>query len=409
MNRSNHQVGYLDVRDPPLLDYLIYTLTMCGLVFGPRLFGSLFLDFTILPVIWLGAILFFRDLRINISKYLLTVSISLLFVTILAISVGLWNESPDIIHVFKLLRSLLGGLSLVLLTVWLSDKRISKEIFLNIFISSVVLHALIVISQFVFPDIDALIQSISGYQGTSKRPTGLTWSLNASAVPHAFAVFCLMIKDDRSYIKIAIILIAMALMGRTAFILTLALLSLWQITKFNIKSVLMATLVATVIASILISNLDNWAVILKDSGANNQLFQYVQILQFLFGSISLDDTTYLRPLLETLKTFLFVPQNTVDLFIGAGISGRESVYIKSDMGWVLNLFSFGLFGIAIFIWLHIYLVWSCRKTAIYAPVFLIVALIFLMNFTENLLFARHVSAVFFVCLCYVGYPKLRGQ
>ena len=355
MNRSNHQVGYLDVRDPPLLDYLIYTLTMCGLVFGPRLFGSLFLDFTILPVIWLGAILFFRDLRINISKYLLTVSISLLFVTILAISVGLWNESPDIIHVFKLLRSLLGGLSLVLLTVWLSDKRISKEIFLNIFISSVVLHALIVISQFVFPDIDALIQSISGYQGTSKRPTGLTWSLNASAVPHAFAVFCLMIKDDRSYIKIAIILIAMALLGRTAFILTLALLSLWQITKFNIKSVLMATLVATLIASILISNLDNWAVILKDSGANNQLFQYVQILQFLFGSISLDDTTYLRPLLETLKTFLFVPQNTVDLFIGAGISGRESVYIKSDMGWVLNLFSFGLFGIAIFIWLHIYL------------------------------------------------------
>lgn len=409
MYRSNHQVGYLNVRDLPLSDYLIYTLTMCGLVFGPRLFGSLFLDFTILPIFWLGAILFFRDLRVKISSYLLTVSISLLCVAILAISVGLWNGSSDIIHVFKLLRSLLGGLSLVLLTVWLSDKRISRDIFLDIFISSVVLHAVIIISQFVIPEIDALIRSISGYSGTSKRPTGFTWSLNASAIPHAFAVFCLVVKGDKSYFKIAIILIAMGLMGRTSFILSLALLTFWQITRLNTKAVLKATVLTIGIAFILISNIDDWAISLKDGGASTvQLYQYVQIIQVLFGTISFDDTSYLAPLLEVVKTFLFIPQNTLDLFIGAGISGRESVYIKSDMGWVLNLFSFGIIGIAIFIWLHMYLVWSCRKTAIYVPVFLIVVLIFLLNFKENLLFARHVSAVFFVCLCYVGYPKLRA-
>jgi len=138
---------------------------------------------------------------------------------------------------------------------------------------------------------------------------------------------------------------------------------------------------------------------------NIQVFQYLQIAQLLIGQISLEDTVFLAKLLETLQSFIFFPETNTDLLFGSGLSGRESIYIASDMGWILNIFSFGIFGISIFIFLHLYLIFLSYKSSIHIPIIMITVLILLVNFKENLFFVRHVSAVYFFCLVYLSFEK----
>ena len=75
---------------------------MLFLIYGPRLFGSLFLDFTVLPVIWL-AIPYIRD-NLNLVIPYQFINIFLFFGLIIcsAIIISIVNMTYDFIHIFKL-------------------------------------------------------------------------------------------------------------------------------------------------------------------------------------------------------------------------------------------------------------------------------------------------------------------
>ena len=382
-----------------------YVLTMTALVFGPRLFGSFLLDFTVLPLLGLGAMAMISRTNPALPKEFLNISIVILLLASFTIITTLGNSSTDVIHIFKLLRSLVGGLAIGLLAWSLSRRSLSREVFLNIFIYCVVFHAIIVILQFFIPEIDALVRSISGYSGTAKRPTGLTWSLNAVAVPSAFAVFCLLCKRESHYLKIGLILAAMSLMGRTSFVLTVIFLIGYKSFYMSKASILLIAVFAILFGASFIYVLEDLSVFSQNAGTSyNQLTQYLQMAQVVTGQLKIEDTDYLYPLIELLREFLIFPESTAEWFFGAGISGRESVYIRSDMGWILNLFSFGIVGMTVIILIHLYILWCARNSDLFLPGALILGLILLLNFKENLLFARHVSAVLFVWLFYVKFP-----
>ena len=98
----------------------------------------------------------------------------------------------DYIHIFKLLRAIISGLFLMIFCFFLMKRGVSKEGLIEIYIWAVILHSAIVIAQNINPQIDDLFTWISGYSGVASRPTGLTWSLNASLIPSAFAIFILL-------------------------------------------------------------------------------------------------------------------------------------------------------------------------------------------------------------------------
>ena len=193
----------------------------------------------------------------------------------------------------------------------------------------------------------------------------------------------------------------MSLMGRTSFILTIILLLFLILRNIRLRQFTYLLVISLGLSFMVNPSIEY---LLNQDDLNNQVFQYVQIAQVLLGQISIEETAYLYDLLETLKTFFIFPSNTLDLFLGAGLSGRESTYIKSDMGWVLNIYSFGLLGISIFTFLHMYLLYLSKSSKIFEPILFITIFILFLNFKENLFFVRHASLVFFLCLIYISYP-----
>lgn len=379
---------------------------MLFLIYGPRLFGSLFLDFTVLPVIWL-AIPYIRD-NLNLVIPYQFINIFLFFGLIIcsAIIISIVNMTYDFIHIFKLLRAIISGIVLIIFCYLLIKRGVSRDELIEIYIWAVILHSAIVIAQNINPQIDEIFTMISGYTGYASRPTGLTWSLNASAIPSAFAIFILSGQKKLKYLKIFFIALPMFMMGKTTFLLTILILIISLLRYINFKQFIFL-LVFCVAISFFIDPIINY--LLTRDDLPSSVYAYLQIAQLLLGQISFEEASRLSELYKTLLTFIFFPSDTTDLLLGAGLSGRESIILTSDMGWILNIWSFGIIGVSILVCMHLYLISLSRNTKIFEAVLLVTVLIFLVNFKENLLFARHVTSVFYISLIYILYPSFQSK
>ena len=373
------------------------------LIYGPRLFGSSFLDFTLLPFLWLSIIYLRSRSSLILPRSFFVVFYSLIILLCSSITISLFKATYDYIHIFKLMRILVSGFVIIIFIRILFERGVTKEQLINLFCFTVSVHAFIVIVQFFSSDFSSFLKIINGYQGAASRPTGLTWSLNASAIPSAFAVFLILNNKNKNYLQLFLIIFSMSLMGRTSFILMLGILLIRFFMSFGLKRLVQISFIS-IFLMFSLNPLINYLLNLED--LNVQLYIYLQLLQILLGEISLDDAEYVSVLFETLQSFLIVPNVGFDILFGTGLSGRESVYVASDMGVILTIFSFGLFGLLIFTFLNLYLVFLARNSSIFEPILMITVLMFLLNFKENIFFARHVSAVFFFCLVYLSLPRM---
>lgn len=379
---------------------------MLFLIYGPRLFGSLFLDFTVLPIIWL-AIPYIRDnLNLVIPYQFINIFLFLGLMICSAIIISIVNMTYDFVHIFKLLRSILAGIVLIVFCYLLIKRGVSRDELIEIYIWAVIFHSAIVIAQNINPQIDEVFTMISGYTGYASRPTGLTWSLNASAIPSAFAIFILSSQKKLKYLKIFFIALPMFMMGKTTFLLTVLILIISFLRHINFKQFIFLTVFCVGI-SFFVDPIINY--LLTRDDLPSSVYAYLQIAQLLLGQISFEEASRLSGLYKTLLTFIFFPSDTTDLLLGAGLSGRESIILKSDMGWILNIWSFGIIGVSILVCMHLYLISLSRNTKIFEAVLLVTILIFLVNFKENLLFARHVTSVFYISLIYILYPSFQSK
>ena len=379
---------------------------MLFFIYGPRLFGSLIFDFTLIPILWLIIPYIRNDLNLVIPYQFINILCLLGLLICTSIILSIANMTFDYIHIFKLLRAIISGLFLMIFCFFLMKRGVSKEGLIEIYIWAVILHSAIVIAQNINPQIDDLFTWISGYSGVASRPTGLTWSLNASLIPSAFAIFILLSQKKTKYLKILFIAIPMFMMGKTTFLLTMLLLMISILRHISMKQFIFL-IISCIALSFLINPIINYLLIQDD--LSSSVYAYLQIAQFLLGQISFEEASRLSGLYNTILTFIFFPTGTIDLLLGAGLSGRESTYLRSDMGWVLNIWSFGIIGVSILVCMHFYLILLSRNTKIFEAVLLVTILIFLVNFKENLLFVRHVTSVFYISLIYILYPSFQSK
>jgi hypothetical protein len=364
-------------------------------LYGPRLFGSFILDFTVFAAV-ISLLLCGIYRKTSIPRVILRVIGAFILVSVIGLASTVLNGAFELDHVLKYSRAALHALGFFcfLILCYFKDEKFDQRGAINSFVLAVYIHSTIILLQVVSPDLDQFFMKISGYEGTAKRPTGLTWSLNAVSIPAMLAVILLANEKRPPWIGIAFIMCALFFAGRTSFLLTLASLITYIVRVVSMRAVI-------ALGWVVVGAVFFLPILFELTAEKTEFLIFRQLYLYIIGEISFDDFEYLVTLASMFKEFIVLPSAEYQWIFGAGAGGRGGIDIASDIGWILNLHGYGVAGILVMVWLLVIVVRLSRGTVYHAASLFFVIYSAMLHCKENVLFSRHMVAPY-VLLCCLG-------
>ncbi len=388
------------------------------LIYGPRLFGSEVLD-----VILIVSILAFVHYLLRSRGRVKWVRGSAIPIGVLvglcwySLVVMLFSDHQEFFYPLKFARATINYLGVYTVCAWYRRQYGADAIYviLEHVYWATFIHGFIMILQYIDSDMAHFIYTLSGYhRWKSYRVTGLTISYNTLTLVQGFGLLVGIVMQDhfrgraiRSLfpMSMVVLLLSMLLAGRTAMYLMLAFAAIalligWRKILLNRRFIRIAVTSCALL------------LVLRQVVSDSVIYRFNTLtLQPLISPIESflrDKTmagTYAARSLDIIRNEMyFLPEDQATLWFGSSVSGRGSVYISSDVGYVLMVFGIGIVGTAAVVAFYIYMLVVGVKWRRYDPwiSFLMVAFtasVLVLNLKEQTLLTRHAFTISMLMLC----------
>lgn len=400
--------------------YSVLFLLTFLLIYGPRLFGS-----TVLDVISIVSILAFayyllgsraRIKWVRGSTIPIGVFVGLCWYSLVII---LFSDHQEFFYPLKFIRAIINYLGVYVVCFWYTRRYGSDAIYviLEHIYWATVIHAAIMVLQYINSDIARFIYTLSGYpRWKSYRVTGLTISYNVLTLVQGFGFLVGIVmqgrlgnREARSLflfpLSMVILLLSMFLAGRTAlyimlFFAMIALLVGWR--KHLLNRRFMRIAVTSCVLLLGLSQLIGDSVMDKFNTLTLPLL--MSPIKLYLESGTTEGMYTKRTLGVILNDMYFLPEDPATLWFGSSISGRDSVYINSDVGYILMIFGIGVVGTAAVVAFYIYMLavgikWWKYDRRIGFLMIVFTAGVLVLNFKEQTLLTRHAFTLSMLMLC----------
>lgn len=380
-------------------------------IFGWRVYG--FVD--LIQIISVPFFIYYYSLRQSWSnRPAIAVTCAFFVMTIYGAIAVLMSGGKDPIILARVVRAWLtfgGALGIVAFAFsWLGLSRF--DMFKYIF-ASLLAHAAIMISMYFFPYVRHAVYGLTGgvrfanagvFLGVSAydagvRVMGFTYGLASTSLLQAIGLNMLPSLFHKvglsSLILSSLFAITLAfsslIAGRSGLVVFIALLIPFVIavTASNgfSKSSKIVFLMSVFIGAV--SSLVGWGMINILSASNMQI---AYTLAHLRG---IGDSLESGGIVEKLESMWILPSEPAQLLFGAGSFGRtESFYIDSDIGFVLQIYAYGVIGTMLF-WLPIVIMATSALTR--SKRAFPIVLPFLMSVVAAVIFAGKEEALYERC------------
>jgi hypothetical protein len=374
------------------------------LIFGPRLFGNDLLD--ILSIVSLGlAALFVVNKKVRSkSAELGGFPIFLFYLALIySIIIVITSTDQELYHPLRFLRIGINYLASYALC-GLFYRQFGQDFLdhlLEFIFWAVAIHGLILVMQYVNPDFRQFLYDVSGNPNEKiTRVTGLTISYGILSITQGFGVVVAIFlrRDKWAYWKkvlfipaFTIMVLSLFLSGRSGLYLMTAITIIaipihFRQTILNLRFFLL-------LAGVIILLFFTPRLIPDEVVYRFQVWTQPHILEPITSYQ--ERGTFISGSVETVITEMyFLPKDWKTLVFGSSISGRDSIYIASDVGYVLQIFGLGIIGTAIIVVFYIYSLiiawrwWPYNHTIAYLLLSLTIALL-VLNGKEQALLTRH--------------------
>jgi hypothetical protein len=188
-----------------------------------------------------------------------------------------------------------------------------------------------------------------------------------------------------SLVLAVLILVAMSGLGRTSFFVAATFIAIIAL-RMRYTAVLLMTVACA--AAIYIY----FGIVQGAAEGNIRLMYLLDPISIILGGESI----YGNRLYDAWRSFFVFPDDVGGLLFGYGISGRGSIYVPSDVGYVLLIWGIGLVGSLMTIWLHLRVLRESFRTGgrlgsfVSNTTFVLVGMIFVVSMKEQELLVRHV-------------------
>lgn len=344
--------------------------------------------------------------------------------------VSLFSISDDIEVTGRLVRTTLntvGGLILVDWYLRFFGSAFLSKLFIDI-LFSILLHSALMLLMFLNP---LLRESIYYATGAAQivnmsspflhgyRITGLTYGLSTTSVLQAIGIlfipYALNHFSANKLLKFLIflggllIVVSVFLSGRSGLLILLIFAFL-----FFIKSVLHTLFISKKLSFTTIFVLGCMFFL---AVATTYVFEQKSILferdqrgglYYLLENAEEIITVMTEPnesrTVAAMSSMYFIPDDPLILLFGSGYLDRSVLGIKTDVGWIRTLYSLGLIGVLLTIFVMVYMILSvylsrgAKDKYGLVVLALLLVLMVLMHFKENFIFARNYWSI--TCLVY---------
>lgn len=356
---------------------LVLHMIIFLLVFGPK-FG--FLDISLLSssliILTLG---FKKSLNYKLILHPLLIILSLIIVYL---SINSFRIDEEILYpIFRLVRAGFSCFSIYLITIKFQEADFEK-----ILINLIVINSLFVILQVIFPDLQALYGSISGFDkgGVPLRGFGFTSGYDTSGIISLIGLSLIsgkknFSKSDRLFF--GIIFISLFFISRLT--LSIGVLILIYLT-YKKKAAIIFLITCIIFSNVLFELLDPVISVLNEINFRNSYNPQS-------GSI--------------LSKMFFFPETSFELMFG---TGRD--VLDSDVGYIKIIFMYGVVGLlmAFIFYINIlrqtYLNYNNKKSIIF-----ICAIFLIFNIKGLFLFSRSIHEILFLFYIYVNIKNYETQ
>jgi len=285
----------------------------------------------------------------------------------------------------------------------------AKEVIIRHLFWVTVVHAVIMVLQFTVPSFRDLILTLTAYSRPNLyRATGLTVSYNTTNLVQGIGLLIAVMKGKSiargPYGKLfgpatIILILSMAVSGRSAFLLTLlfvAVLIFRKILTGEINPIKLITpLVLVLLIVPVVGKLINSPMIRIFLSVT--LVDIVEPIESLFQTGSVAGTKA-GLTFSILRTMYFLPDNPWVLIFGSTLLGRNLIHIYSDSGYVLTIFGIGIVGLILILLIYSYFVqiafkWNKYDWEIGFLLLFINMGTLILSLKEKLLLTRHVFTI----------------
>lgn len=367
-----------------VVDVVVSFVFIFTLIFAPKI-GPIDLSIGI-PLLLLLTCLRF-DLRVGRSE-----SIFFIFFFIILfyqIFISLYYGIPDLQPIARLIRGLMQAVLLYLFMASSPLMRIKNG--LDFFYFCALAHSIIIILGAVIPDINTILSVISGNEKSpSLRSSGLLAGFDISGMISFVAlIYFLVFKSSGSIKFVDVFFLSVVFLGCVftsrvsiffgGFIVCCVLLNFVRSKELSLIYKLLSGLFLVTYTLLF-------------------LFCTIVIIEFSFelGIIEIpievySELTYVFAAnsFETLLSMFFLPDSILNTIFGLG-----QEVAKTDVGYIINVYRFGFFGIFLAIITYCYVVFSAEKGKMRRFLLYFLAVTLLLNFKNDYIFVRGVLPVY---------------
>lgn len=354
------------------------------LIFAPKI-GPI--DFSLV----IPFLLLLTCLRLDLKIGSVELKFFLLFsaVLIYQFSISFYNGVPDIQPIARLVRGLLQALFLYLFMASSPLVRIKNGI--DIFYYCAIAHSIIVVLGAVIPELNLILSLISGNEKSpSFRSSGLLAGFDISGMISAIALLYFQLFKSNGSVSfkdvlfLTFIFLSCVFTSRVSIflgglILCFILVNFLKSKRLPLSFKLISGLFFTVyIFSFIICSI----IIIEFSfevGIIEIPTSFYSQLAYVFAANSY----------ETLLNMFFLPDTFLNTLFGLG----QEVG-KTDVGYVINVYRFGVVGMFLAGITYIYAVFSIRRGNMRRFLYLFLAIMLLLNFKNDYFFVRGILPVF---------------
>lgn len=366
---------------------LLLFIVIFFLVFG---FKISFIDLSILiPACVLLTLSTLK--RVYLSKdYLLIISIVMLlfcYQTLLQIT----NNNFDLANLFRLVRAILT----IIIVLLIIDLFPDKESSLNVIINCIVFHSGMITVSAIFPDINKLFSILSGNEKNPiLRSSGLLAGFDIAGLV-CFMGMVILYFTQNNYrvkgkaIKYTALIIGSLFTSRVSLVLTFLFTAFIIFNKVaKIKRFYFKVVIYSIITPILLLSVFS---ILYVALVSIGMLSNPTISAFFINSYSSNSG-------QVLSSMFFLPPSENTLIFGTGIETYNS-----DVGYVKDIFRFGIFGTIVSFIVYILVV---AKSSFNKWIVFLLFVTLILNFKNSYFFVRSILPLFLMASYYFSFSKV---
>lgn len=301
------------------------------------------------------------------------------------------NNNFDLANLFRLVRAILT----IIIVLLIIDLFPDKESSLNVIINCIVFHSGMITVSAIFPDINKLFSILSGNEKNPiLRSSGLLAGFDIAGLV-CFMGMVILYFTQNNYrvkgkaIKYTALIIGSLFTSRVSLVLTFLFTAFIIFNKVaKIKRFYFKVVIYSIITPILLLSVFS---ILYVALVSIGMLSNPTISAFFINSYSSNSG-------QVLSSMFFLPPSENTLIFGTGIETYNS-----DVGYVKDIFRFGIFGTIVSFIVYILVV---AKSSFNKWIVFLLFVTLILNFKNSYFFVRSILPLFLMASYYFSFSKV---